>query len=247
MWPDELHYNSKAAYAQSPSLGLSMLTFVLTFLTAVSTIVGGSLAVRERRRVHLLLGFGAGVLLGAIFLDLLPEALEIAEQHDWSSRRVLGLVVVGFLFFYLAERFLVKHVCHTGDCEREPRRLIGRMSAVGIIGHSAIDGASIAAAALVSWRTGLIVALGITTHDLGDGLNTVNALAKPNTLFSSPTHLPQFWVERWYSLCAFRQKAWHCSLDSPLDSSCLPPLVTCCRKRTAVLRVSPYRSPLLAE
>jgi ZIP family zinc transporter len=150
-----------------------MLTFVLTFLTAVSTIVGGSLAVRERHRVHLLLGFGAGVLLGAIFLDLLPEALEISEQQDWSSRRVLGLVVVGFLFFYLAEQFLVKHVCYTGDCEREARRRIGRMSAVGIIGHSAIDGASIAAAALVSWRTGLIVALGIIAHDFGDGLNTM--------------------------------------------------------------------------
>jgi ZIP family zinc transporter len=47
------------------------------------------------------------------------------------------------------------------------------MSAVGLIAHSALDGASIAAAALVSWRIGLIVAIGIVAHDLSDGLNTM--------------------------------------------------------------------------
>jgi hypothetical protein len=36
-----------------------------------------------------------------------------------------------------------------------------------------LSGASIAAATLVSWRTGLIVALGIIAHDLSDGLNTM--------------------------------------------------------------------------
>ena len=133
-----------------------MLAHVLTVLTAASTMVGGSVAVRQRHRVHLLLGFGAGVLLGATFLalDLLPEALEMAEQRVWTSHRVLRLVVVVFLLFYLVERFLVKHVCQTGDCEGNKKR-IGRMSAVGLNGHSAIDGASIAAAALVSWQTGL--------------------------------------------------------------------------------------------
>jgi len=57
--------------------------------------------------------------------------------------------------FYHGRRLsLVKHVCQTGDCEGNKKR-IGRMSAVGLNGHSAIDGASIAAAALVSWQTGL--------------------------------------------------------------------------------------------
>jgi hypothetical protein len=81
----------------------------------------------------LLLAFGAGVLLGATFFELLPEALAAAEQQGWAARRVLTLVVTGFLLFYLTERFLVKHLCETGDCGSEAHRRIGRMSAIGLI------------------------------------------------------------------------------------------------------------------
>ncbi len=41
--------------------------------------------------MHLLMGLGAGVLLGAVFFDLLPEALSVAAAQGWSSRFVLGL------------------------------------------------------------------------------------------------------------------------------------------------------------
>jgi zinc transporter ZupT len=150
-----------------------MLPLLLTFMTAVSTLAGGWIAVRERRRVHVLLGFGAGVLLGASFFDLLPEAVMAAAKQGWSTRAALALPVLGFLLFYGADRFLETHICPTGDCEAEVRRRIGRLSAVGLIAHSAIDGASIAAATLVSWRIGLIVAVGIVAHDLSDGLNTM--------------------------------------------------------------------------
>lgn len=150
-----------------------MLALLFTSITAISTVIGGWIAVRHRRRLHVLLGFGAGVLLGASFFDLLPEAIEAATKRGWTLRTTLALPVFGFLLFYGAERFLEAHICPTGDCEGEARRRIGRMSAIGLIGHSAIDGASIAAATFVSWRTGLIVALGIIAHDLSDGLNTM--------------------------------------------------------------------------
>jgi zinc transporter ZupT len=150
-----------------------MVALLLTLLTAISTITGGAIAVRQRHRVHLLLGFGAGVLLGAIFFDLLPGALVAAKQQGWTTRTVLALVVIGFLFFYLAERVVMRHLSESGDCEGEAQRRIGRMSAVGLIAHSTIDGASIAAATLLSWQTGLIIALGIIAHDFSDGLNTM--------------------------------------------------------------------------
>jgi len=36
-----------------------------------STLVGGYIAIAARRQIHLLMGLGAGVLLGAVFFDLL--------------------------------------------------------------------------------------------------------------------------------------------------------------------------------
>ncbi|MFZ3211679.1 MAG: zinc permease [Terriglobales bacterium] len=148
-----------------------MRTILLTALAALSTLIGGWLALRARKHIHLLLGFGAGVLLGATFFDLLPEAIEAAGARGWTSRGVLALTVAGFLIFYLGQRFLSLQFCPQGDCEAD--RHVGRMSALGLIAHSTIDGASIAAATLISWRIGLVVAVGIIVHDITDGLNTI--------------------------------------------------------------------------
>jgi zinc transporter ZupT len=138
-----------------------------------STLVGGYIAIAARHRIHLLMGLGAGVLLGAVFFDLLPEALSVAMGQGWSFRIILGFVVVGFLIFYFVERLLVLHACPEGDCTNEVHQHIGRLSSVGLIAHSTLDGAAIGAASLVNWRTGLLVALAVIAHDMSDGLNTI--------------------------------------------------------------------------
>jgi zinc and cadmium transporter len=132
-----------------------MRAILLTGFAALSTLFAGWLALRARKHIHLLLGFGASVLLGATFFDLLPEAIEAAGEGGLTSREILALTVVGFLIFYLGQRFLSLQHCPHHDCG--PDRHVGRMSALGLIAHSSIDGASIAASMMISWRMGLIV------------------------------------------------------------------------------------------
>lgn len=139
----------------------------------LSTLVGGMISVRGRKRLHLLLGLGAGMLLGATFFDLLPESIEAAQSQGWSYRWMFLVLIAGFLGFYVAERVLILHACPEGDCGNEAHRHVGRMSAIGLIAHSTLDGAAIGAATLVSWREGVIVALAIVAHDMSDGLNTM--------------------------------------------------------------------------
>ena len=150
-----------------------MLVFLFTLLAGLSTLTGGLIAIAARHRIHLLMGVGAGVLLGAVFFDLLPESINLATSHALSVRILLGIVLVGFLLFYLIERVLVLHACPEGDCENAAHRRVGRISALGLIAHSTLDGAAIGAASLVNWRTGLLVALAVIAHDLSDGLNTI--------------------------------------------------------------------------
>lgn len=150
-----------------------MLTLLFTSLAMCSTLAGGYVAVVARRSIHLLMGLGAGVLLGAVFFDLLPEALSVAEGQGWDFRIILGVVLCGFLLFYLAERLLVLHACPEGDCTNEVHQHIGRLGSIGLIVHSTLDGAAIGAASLVNWRTGLLVALAVIAHDMSDGLNTI--------------------------------------------------------------------------
>lgn len=150
-----------------------MLVLLLTSLAMLSTLAGGYLAVKGQRRIHLLMGLGAGVLLGAVFFDLLPESLSLAGEQGWNIRIILSIVIAGFLLFYLVEHLLILHACPEGDCSNEAHQHIGRLSAVGLIVHSMLDGAAIGAAALVGWQTGLLVALAVIAHDSSDGLNTI--------------------------------------------------------------------------
>lgn len=176
---------------------MQMRVLILTGLAALSTALGGWVAIRARKYTHLLMGFGAGVLLGVTFFDLLPEAIETASARGWTSRGVLALTVAGFMFFYLAQRVLMLQTCPHGDCEAD--RHIGRMSALGLVAHSTIDGASIAAATLISWRVGIVVAVGIIVHDFTDGLNTVLLVTrgehaeKKDFAFLEPMRLPRSW------------------------------------------------------
>ena len=113
------------------------------------------------------------MLLGATFFDLLPESIEASQSQGWGFRAMLLVLVIGFLGFYVAERVLVLHSCPEGDCVNEAHRRVGRMSAVGLIAHSTLDGAAIGAASLVSLRVGIVVALAVIAHDMSDGLNTM--------------------------------------------------------------------------
>src|SRR6266853_1257883 len=150
-----------------------MSTLLFTLLAMCSTLVGGYIAIVARHRIHLLMGLGAGVLLGAVFFDLLPESLLVAAAQGWSFRFILGIVVAGFLIFYLVERLLVLHACPEGDCTNEVHQHVGRLGSIGLIVHSTLDGAAIGAASLVNWRTGLLVAIAVVAHDTSDGLNTI--------------------------------------------------------------------------
>jgi len=150
-----------------------MMVLLLTGLAMVSTFCGGLVAAHSHKRIHLLLGVGAGMLLGATFFDLLPESVEVGQTQGWSVRVILLLLVAGFLGFYVLERVLILHACAEDDCFNEAHRRIGRLSVMGLIAHSTLDGAAIGAATLVSWRVGIVVALAVIAHDMSDGLNTI--------------------------------------------------------------------------
>jgi zinc transporter ZupT len=153
--------------------GVDATALILSGCAMLSTTFGGFVAVYGQKRLHLLLGIGAGMLLGATFFDLLPESVEAAQSQGWDARGMFVVLVIGFLGFYVAERVLILHSCVEGDCANEAHRKMGRMSAIGLIAHSTLDGAAIGAATLVSWREGAVVALAIIAHDMSDGLNTM--------------------------------------------------------------------------
>lgn len=89
------------------------MTAVLLSLAAFSsTLCGGLLALRFRDRLHYLLSFTAGVLLGVVTFEVLPEIFELAERQKINATGAMVALVVGFLVFHAIEKFVLLHHAH---------------------------------------------------------------------------------------------------------------------------------------
>ena len=148
------------------------MPIALLVLPVISTLVGGWLALRAQRYLPLLLAVGAGLLLGAAFLDLLPEAMLLTRSTGQSSSKVLAIALAAFLGFLSIES-LCNGVRRIGNQRAATRKTLGRISGGLLILHSFRDGMVIGAAYSASRAAGLTVAFGIVAHDIGDGMNTV--------------------------------------------------------------------------
>jgi len=149
--------------------------FALAFVTFLSTMVGGLLAIRFRRLLQYFFAFSAGTLIAVTFFDLLPESLTIAQSVGLPFRNLMVIVVVTFLAFNFLERFFLTHHHHEGE---EHGHIMGPVGAAGLVIHSALDGAAVGIAFHVNSSMGIIVALAVISHDFTDGINTVVIMLK---------------------------------------------------------------------
>lgn len=139
-------------------------------------MLGGLFALRFKDRLHLILGFSAGAIIGVAFFDLIPEALELGSSlYDAST--ILAITAFGFVGYMLLDRFAIVHT-HSHDEHDDCKR--GRFGAGSLSIHSFLDGAAIGLAFQVSTAVGLIVTIAVLVHDFSDGINTVNLILKNN-------------------------------------------------------------------
>ncbi len=115
-----------------------------------------------------LVSFAAGSLLGAAFLDLLPEAV-----GDASDLRIFGSVLFGIMLFFLLEKFLYWYHCHEGECD------VHQFTYLNLVGdgiHNFLDGVIIASAFLTSTSVGLITSIAIVLHEIPQELGDFGVL-----------------------------------------------------------------------
>ena len=153
-----------------------MIAALVSLATFFSTLFGGLFALRHRKRLHLIMGFTAGVLVGLVAFDLLPEIFAlVAEQHINSVGPMLALVG-GFLLFHIAEKSMLIHHAHEDEYTDNKHPTVGILSALALSGHSFLDGVGIGLGFQVNTAMGIIVAIAVVAHDFSDGLNTVTLM-----------------------------------------------------------------------
>ena len=93
----------------SVTVHLMTIAIGLAALTAISTFAGGFLAIRSRDRLHLTLGLAAGLLLGLVAFDLLPEIFNLNKNTIGHVPAVSLAFVAGFLALHFAEQLFGSH------------------------------------------------------------------------------------------------------------------------------------------
>lgn len=152
-----------------------MTLFLITLATFLSTLCGGFFALHLKDRLHLVLGFSAGAVLGVAFFDLMPEALDLGGAY--SPQLLTALMAIGFAVYFILDRFVLFHEHGEGHTHEHRRGILGAGS---LSIHSFLDGVGIGLAFQVSPAVGAILAAAVLTHDFSDGINTVNVILKNN-------------------------------------------------------------------
>ena len=160
-----------------------MLVIGLAAITVIATFMGGLLALRAKDRFHLVLGLSAGLLLGLVGFDLLPEIFEM-NSSDLGGVKTISLALIsGFLFLHFLEQFVGSHEPAESDYGHDHKHAVeiaGVVGAVAMAGHIFLDGVALALAFKVSTELGIAVFIAMIVHAFSDGLNTVALLIKTN-------------------------------------------------------------------
>ena len=141
-----------------------------------ATLLGGLFALRFKDRLHLILGFSAGAVIGVAFFDLIPEAIELGSKR-YAVSTITALVAAGFVLFMILDRSIIFHSHSHGEDHRSAAGR-GKLGAGSLSIHSFLDGLAIGLAFQVSHAVGTIVAAAVLVHDFSDGINTVNLVLK---------------------------------------------------------------------
>jgi zinc and cadmium transporter len=123
--------------------------------------------------IPLWVSYAIGALLGAAFLEVLPEAVHMGGDIDTVTKALLG----GILLFFLLEKLVLWRHCHDDVCEAHSGHShnahqandhgrSGLMITIGDTFHNFVDGLIIAGAFLTDFRLGVVTSLAIVAHEI---------------------------------------------------------------------------------
>ena len=154
-----------------------MIIAIIGVAAFASTFLGGLFALKYRDKLHLILGFSAGAVIGVAFFDLLPEAIGLQTAAGRASA-VAMMIGAGFIMYLVLDRVVI--LMSHADEDHGVLQHRGTLGAASLSMHSFLDGAVIGFAFQVSTAVGAIVTAAVLTHDFSDGINTVSLILKDN-------------------------------------------------------------------
>lgn len=148
------------------------MTALWALLAFAMTLAGGAFAWRYQKSLQAIMAFSAGLLIGVVFLDLVPEIFEISNAQSIEPRTLTLTLLAGFVGIFLLEKLTIIHGEKTHGAPGH-HHTVGLVGALGLSFHSFLDGLAIGVGFQAGTRVGFVVLMAVLAHDFADGLNTV--------------------------------------------------------------------------
>lgn len=142
---------------------------------AGANLLGGlviTAASRQGRAVQrTLIAFGAGFMLAAAFVGMVPHALE-------GGRTAALGILAGYLLVHVTQHVITPHFHFGEETHREHMvgRWVGITALVGLLLHTFFDGVAIASAFGVGAWLGLLVFVAILLHKIPEGVTLASIM-----------------------------------------------------------------------
>jgi ZIP family zinc transporter/zinc and cadmium transporter len=151
------------------------LSVTLGIAAALADYLGGVLLVRRSptaRSLRYFVALGAGFMLGAAVLEMIPEALSLNMR--WAPL----LVLAGYCIVHLLEHTLVPHF-HFGEETHHDEMLSTRTSYSVLLGlgvHTFFDGIAIGSGFALSEWLGWVIFIAVFLHKLPEGFTVASVM-----------------------------------------------------------------------
>ncbi|WP_035348954.1 ZIP family metal transporter [Edaphobacter aggregans] len=151
------------------------LSLTLGAVAALADYAGGVLLVRRSpsaRALRYFVALGAGFMLAAAVLEMVPEGLALSPR--WAPL----LVLVGYCGVHLLEHTLVPHF-HFGEETHHHEFLSARTSysvLLGLAAHTFFDGIAIGSGFAISHWLGWIIFVAVFLHKLPEGFTVASVM-----------------------------------------------------------------------
>lgn len=149
------------------------IILILSLVGGLGAMAGGALLLLGKKAsenvVHVLVSFAAGSLLGVTFFELLPEAIEHAEEVHKAGGIEINVFVWtlgGMLFFYLLDRGIHWFQYHQKVRSGKHGSVNVPLVILGDSVHNFIDGVAIAVTYLVNPGVGIVTTIATIAHEI---------------------------------------------------------------------------------
>lgn len=153
----------------------TFLAIALGLTAAAANIAGGLLIVRRewsREYLKYFIALGAGFMLSAAFLEMIPESFRLAGEVSFV------LILVGYFMVHFFEHTLAPHF-HFGEethTEDVAHQHVPFTALLGLMIHTFFDGVAIGSGFLVSTWLGGVIFLAVFLHKLPEGFTVASLM-----------------------------------------------------------------------